>query len=324
MPVTVNITAKKSGVQETADGNATVTAAVQADIDGDWNPKATIIPDYHWDNTIGVQIFGIRITFADKVDPKIRDAIADIQGKLPGMLQDFKLKELVAKGWDKGFTSIQVNSAPDVWLRFSPKTVGYNGYQVADGMIRLSLMAGGDAETFIGTKPADPAKVPLPSLVKDLPSEGFEFNLPISIEYTALEAEAKKALKIGEKQVMDLPNFGKVEVKFTEVKAYQTSGNLLAIGLSMEADPPTSFLDTKGTIWLTGSVNIDNEAKRLSVDKLDVFGKTENDAVDLLVSIASIGPVNKALRDAVSRDYTKDYEKTLAEANKALKVQNQR
>ncbi|MER9124257.1 DUF4403 family protein [Mesorhizobium sp. M0959] len=326
VPIAVNVTVKGRGeigrhIQETANGNATVTAAVQADIDEDWNPKATVTPDYHWDKSIGVDVLGFRITFADKVDPKIKDALADLQGKLPGMLQDFKLKERVAKGWDKGFTAIKVNSAPDVWLRFAPKTVGYKGYEVADGVIRLSLMAGGDAETFVGAKPADPAKVPLPPLVKDLPAAGFEFNLPISLDYAALETEAEKALKVNEKQVMDVPNFGKVDVTFTDVKIYQTTGNLLAIGVSIAADPPTSFLDTKGTIWLTGSVKIDNDAKRLSIDKLDVFGKTDSDTVDLLVSIVSIAPVNKAVRDAVSRDYSKDYEKSITEANKALNMQ---
>ena len=326
MPVSVSITAKGRGVlgsqiSTTATGDATVTAAVKADIDENWNPTALVNANYRWDKLIGVNILGFRITFADKVDPEIKKALTDLQAKLPGMLKDFDLKDKVAKGWDQGFTTLQVSPSPEVWLRFSPKTVGYDGFKVVDGFIQTSLMAGGDVETFIGSKPSDPAKVPLPQLVKKLPAAGFEFNLPISLDYHTIETEAKKALKVGEVQTIAVPNLGKVDVTFNDIKIYQTEGDLLAIGLTMDAKPPASLLDTKGTIWLTGSVKVDNAAKRVSVEKLGVFGKTDNAAFDLLVSLVSIGPVNEAIRKAVSRDYSSDYQKAIMEANKALRRQ---
>ncbi|TIM78230.1 MAG: DUF4403 family protein [Mesorhizobium sp.] len=326
VPLSLSVTAKGRGeigknIQETATGSATVTATVTADIDESWNPVATVEPSYRWDNPIGVDILGFRITFADKVDPEIKKALDGLKGKLPGMLSSLDLKRKISKIWDQGFAPIQVNKSPDVWLRFAPTSIGYDGYNIADGSVKLSLLAGGQVETFAGGKPPDPAKTSLPPLLKKLPPPGFEFNLPVSLDYSLISAEAEKALKIGQVQELDVKDFGKVKTTFTDVDIYQTDGKLLAIGVSVIADPPSSIFDTTGTVWFTTDIAFDNNSKRVLVKKLDIYRNVDNSAVDLLLGVATIDLVNKALRDAVSVDFSKEYAQALKEASEAIRRQ---
>lgn len=327
IPVKVSVTAKGRGaigknIQETADGTATVAVTLKFDINENWEPNATVTAKHAWDKTIGIDILGFRITFADKVDPKIEEALQSLKGKIPEMLAKLNLKEQAANAWSKGFDTFRVKEMPDVWVRFSPEAIGYSGYNIVPGGdIQLSVMAKGKTETFVGEKPQDVRAQPLPKLARQLPNPGFEFYVPISVDYSVLEASVGKALKLGQAQTFDVPDLGKIEATFQKVQVYQTKDNAIAIGLTVVADPPTGFLDTSGTIWLTGKLDVDNGAKKLSVNKLDVYAETDNSTVDLLISLTRFGPVNEELRKAVSYNFNKEYEKGMVDANKLLRRQ---
>ncbi len=326
VPVSASITVKGRGeigkrISETATGSATVSAAIQADISEAWDPKVAVIPAFKWDNPIGVDVLGFRITFTNKVDPEIAKALNQLQAKLPELVQGLKLRENASKAWEQGFTTVQISQTPEAWMRFTPKAVGYSGYQVQDGAVRLSLLASADIETFLGQRPAEPEKSPLPPLVRNLPQAGFQVHLPITLEYEALKQEITRALKVGEMQILDVPKFGEVQVTVQDVDIYQATGNMLAVGIKIDANPPTSIIDTKGWIWLTGSVGVDNAAKRLTVSALNVYGKTDSDVVDLLTTIVQVGPVNSAIREALSKDFSKEYEKAIADGNALMKKQ---
>ncbi len=288
-------------------------------IDEHWTPTATVSSDYSWINKIGVDMLGQRITFSSKVDPKLKDAIEQFQRSIPAQIEAIGLKELLSKAWTKGFSAIQLSENPAAWLRFTPVSVGYSGYEVSDGAIRLSLMANGVTETFVGPKPSDPKPTPLPKLTRNLPPAGFQFYLPALANYNTLEEAARKALRIGEEQTFDVPNVGKVKVTFNDVTIYQTTNGALAIGVEMNADPPNEFFDTNGTIWLSAVPIIDNAKRIASVDDLRIATKTDNGAFNLLASILRLRVVNDRLKGAMRYDFNQKYAEALAKANSALK-----
>ena len=181
-------------------------------------------------------------------------------------------------------------------------------------------MAGGETQTFVGNKPSDPPVQPLPPLRRTLPDPGFTF-IPVSADYTALIDEAKRGLKVGETQTFEVPGKGVVKVVFKDVDIYQTTGKQLAIGVTLDAASQASVLNTRGTVWLTTSANIDNEGKRVKVEKLEVYSQSDNAPIDLLVSIIQLGPVNRAIREALEYDFSRNYDDMLKQANAALKRQ---
>lgn len=322
MPVNIDISAKDVGgiiKSETATGSADVRASATVDIDENWSPTAVVNADYSWNDRIGVNILGQRITFASRVDPKVREAIAKFQGNIPAQIEGLALKDRLAEAWARGFSAIQLSDNPPAWLRFTPGAIGYSGYEISDGAIRLSLMANGTAETFIGPKPDDPKATPLPKLVKDLPPAGFQFYLPVMANYSTLEVAAEKALRTGQVQTFDVPNVGNVKVTFKNVTIYQTTNGALAIGVEMTADPPNKFFDINGTVWVSAMPKIDNEKRVASIDELRIATRTDNEAFNLLASILRLQIVNNRLKAAMRYDFNQKYAEALAKANSALK-----
>jgi hypothetical protein len=327
MPVNMSVRVRGRGeigrhIQETADGAATVNVSAKFDVDENWSPTATVTPSYVWDKTIGIEVFGIRITFGDKVDPKIRDALGSLQAELPSLLAKLDLKAQVEKAWTQGFSVTQLSSNPDAWIRFSPETLGYGGYTVTPGGdLRLSVMVKGKTETFVGKRPEDASPQPLPNLQRELPEPGFEFYLPVSVAYAVLEDNIGKILKLGEEQAFNIPPVGEVKATFSKVQMYQTEDNAIAVGLTLTADPPTGLFDTSGTIWLTAEADVNNERKLLSVNQLGIYGETDSNASDILLSIARFGPIKDALQKAMSYDFSEEYDKGIADANRMLRRQ---
>lgn len=326
VPVNASVTAKGRGeigknFQQTAGADANLTANLNFDIDEDWQAKVDINIANHWDDPPHVWILGGKISFADKIDPKINDLIADLKKRLPKMLGDLKLKEKVQQQWTKGFEPIQVQGAPEIWLTFSPQKVGYSGFRIQDGALTAAFMLGGTVETHLGAKPRAQTPSPLPKLARDLPAPGFNFSLALSADYTALVNQAKRELKIGETQEFDVNNVGKVKVTFNDVTMYQTEGTALAVGLTLDVQPPHEILATKGTVWLVTKFGVDNEKLTIFPSNLTVYVKSNNVSVDLLTSLIGLSPINDALRKALTYDFSNQKQKLIEQVDASLNRQ---
>ncbi|MGQ3355241.1 MAG: DUF4403 family protein [Phreatobacter sp.] len=325
-PLHARITARGRGdigrhVQTTGTGSVDVVATVSAGIDANWRPQANLNVDYSWANRFGVDILGFRITFASKVDPAIREQIAGFTSRLPAYLETLQVRNRAEQGWQRAFFSRQVSSAPPISLRFTPEAIGYGGYTIQGRTLRSSILVRGAIETFLGSSPPAAAPTPLPALTTDMPPAGFNVALPISMPFPALIGEAKKALKIGEAFKVTLGAAGEVSARFSDVQIYQTTDRRLAIGLSVEADAANDQFDAKGMIWFIASARADNNARRIVVDHLEVYSKTDNMPLDLLVSLVQVDVINARIRKAFEFDYSKKYEELIGLANSHMPYQ---
>lgn len=323
LPVSANITVRGRGevgkhIQESANGSVTAAATVKAEIGGDWNPTATVDADYTWNDRIGVDVLGFRITFASKVDPKIREAIESFKAKIPALLAKVDVRAMAERGWRAAHAVVQVGSAPDIWLRIAPRSVGFDGLRIEGRNLTTNIMLTGDAATFVGERPAAAEPLPLPALQKSLPGPGFAFSVPVTVDFPALAALAEKALKVGTRRDIEVPKVGKVAVTFRTVTVHQTAARRLAVGVTLDADAPSALFDTRGTIWLTAAVTFDNQRKRVSLAEFDIFSSTDNAPVDLLAAILRTDPVNAILRESLEYDFTALHAAALAKAGKAM------
>jgi hypothetical protein len=326
VPVNVSITAKGRGeigknIQQTAGADANLTATLEVDIDEDWQPKVKISISNRWDDPPHVWIFGGKISFADKVDPKIDEIIADLRKRLHDMLADLKLREEVQEQWNKIFEPIGLQESPGVWLSFSPQSVGYGGYEIKNGALNMTFMVMGTVNTHLGSKPKPQTPSPLPKLLRELPTPGFDFSLALSADYSAVADQIQRALKVGNSQEFDVTGLGKIKVTFKDVSIYQSVDKALAIGLTLDAQPPNSFFATKGTVWLLSQFEVDNDRKLLTPTKLTVYSKTNNAPVDLLVSLVELAPINNALRGALTYDFSEKYQQLMRLATDSLNRQ---
>jgi hypothetical protein len=296
-------------------------ATLSFDINENWEPTASVNPTYNWIDPPHTWILGFKITFADKIDPRIRDLISQFQQNMPSLMQTLKLREMATKYWHSAFTTMQVNQNPPVWVHLYPESVGYGGYTVAGGALNLTFMAGGKVATSVGEKPTDPGPTPLPKLQKNLPPPGFSFSVPISADYKSLHDQLASALKFGHAQTFSVQDYGQVKVTVSDVTLYQTTDESLAVGINLEAVPQVSFAQAKGTVWLTSKINVDNAKHVISPSNFVIYGRNGNVPLDLIVSVIQHTPLRDLAINALTYDYSSQYDKMLAGINGAIRRQ---
>lgn len=306
-------------IRETGDGALDATVGMAVDIAPDWTPQVTVNPGYRWTDAFGITVFGIRITFASKINPKIDEQLQRLKDNLPGIVAQLGLRQKAEEGWKKGFTVVPVSETPPVWVRFTPQEIGFPGYAIEGRFLNAQIAVAGITETFLGPKPPELAPTPLPPLKKDMQPGGFDVFVPVSADYAALADAAKKELNVGQERIVKVDALGDVRVIVNDVTLHQTTGRKLAIGVNLSAKPPQAFLSTKGTVWLIADIAIDNAARRIVVKSLDLYSQTDNAPVDLLASLVRVEALNKAIRDALTYNFGRDYEKALADSSKLLK-----
>ena len=323
MPVNAVISARNVGgviKSETANGSATVRATVKMDIDRNWSPVAKVDIDYAWREPPGIDFLGQRIKFASKADAKLAGVIAGLERDLSREISRVHTKALVAGAWNQGFTSILLNrEKPPAWMRITPQQLGFGGYRVNGRRLEMTLAARTITETFIGDRPADPEKIPLPPPAKISGERGLNFYIPVVADYAQLEPVIERALVKLARKGISLEGIGPVNVKFGKVTVYATEGGKLAVGIRANADVINSPLaGTNGEIWLSATPYNQADSQIVKVRDLQIAGRTDREAVNLLASVFMDDEVLAEISNALTQDFKKDFDKVIAAATKAI------
>ena len=323
MPVNAVISARDVGgviKKETATGSAIVRATVKMDINRNWSPVAKVDIDYNWRQPPGIEFLGQRINFASKADAKLAGVIAGLERDLSREISRVHTRALVAGAWDQGFTTILLNrEKPPAWMRITPQQLGFGGYRVNGRQLELTLAARTITETFIGDRPADPEKIALPPPAKISGERGLNFYIPVVADYAQLEPVIERALVKLARKGISLDGIGPVNVKFGKVTVYATEGGKLAVGIVASADVIASPLAaTNGEIWLSATPYNEANSQIVKVRDLKIAGRTDREAVNLLGSLFLDDEVLAEIRNALTQDFKKDFDKVIAAATKAI------
>ena len=323
MPVAATVSAREVAkvLNETATAAAIVTARVRLVSIGDWQPVAKADISYVWTKEPGVDFLGKRLTFASKADPVLAKLLAKIEAELPKRIAGLHPRERLADAWTKGFTAISINAKnPPVWMRVTPRQMQFRGYDIARGKLTLNLGLLADIETFVGPRPDNPAPTPLPppAVAAIAPASGFHFHAPVVADYAELEPVLAKALGKLARKPMTLPGIGAVDPEFGEVTMYATTGSRLAIGLKMRVATPGKWIDARGTVWATGQPYNEPGSKVVRVRDLRIEGEANSPSFRLLLAVARSPAVTNTLSEALSQNFTNDFDKLMVKAGAAI------
>ncbi len=322
MPVEATVSAKHIGgiiKSETATGSGEVHASVRLDVSKQWEPRAKILIDYDWIQKPGVVVLGHRFTFAHKADEKLAKVISRLEQDIPKHLVALHPRAKIEQAWQSAFTTILVNRAnPPVWMRITPQHLSYGGYRVTRDRLLLNVGLTANVETFVGDRPSDPAKAPLPPATTPRKSDGFHLRVPVVAAYIQIQPVLDKALMKLSARPITVPEIGEIRVKFGKSTIYATTNGRLAIGLDVSAKTSRWPIATKGTVWLTGLAYNEPDSQRIMVKDLTVQGTSNDRTGRLLLAIAQSAEIQDALSRAVSHDFANDLDKLTTKIRAAL------
>lgn len=328
MPVNATVSARDIGGilrGKTATGAAVVRADARFEVDRNWHPRARVNIAYDWTNPPGINFVGQRINFASRADRELAGVIAGLERDLQAEIAKAQVRPIIAGAWKDAFTVIELNRKnPPAWMRVTPIGFASAGYDISGRNLRLNIAANAFTETFVGSEAPKPEKpTPLPPQIAVPKDSGLRFHIPVVADYRELEPVVLRALRRLNDKGIEIEGVGKVEADFQEVTVFATDEGRLAVGVKATVALDGQRLGTrwgkaKGTVWLTGVPISEPDSQLIRVRDVEIFGATDRVATNLLLTVANSPSVREAIASSLTEDFTKDYEKVLTAARKAV------
>lgn len=328
MPVRATISARDIGgilKGETATGAAVVRASVRFGLAANWHPQARVAISYDWTNPPGIDFVGQRIQFVDRADRELAGVIAGLERDLQAEMAKAQVRPILAGAWKEAFTVIELNRAkPPAWMRITPVGLAFAGYHVEGRNLQLRVAAEVFAETFVGADaPEAQTPRPLPQQIPVPKTSGLRFHIPVVADYRELEPVVLRALRKLNDKGIRIKDVGHVNADFKSVTVFATDEGRIAVGVDAVVEPVGQRLGTrwgkaKGQVWLTGAPITEPNSQIVRFRDVEIFGGTDRVATNLLLAMANSEAVRQEIAASLTQNVTKDYERVLAAAQKAI------
>ena len=307
--------------RETATADATVKARVNVKLASDWTPHGKVDLACKWTSPPRMEFLGQTIDLSEQADQKLKGVVADLERSLPAELGRLGVREQVQRAWNAAFTSIALNrSHPPVWMRVSPRSLQYGGYEVTGNRLVLKLGVRAITETYVGDRPADPPRTPLPPVTPLAAEPGRTvFFIPVLADYRQLEPVLMKALTKRSARPFDVPGVGPVYARFNKVTAYGTSNGHIAVGLNFSAsDQANTIGKARATVWLTAKPINQPNSRRVTFTQFAVTGSTDRIGGNLVIELANTPGLSDTIALALTQNFERDYDKLMAKIDRAV------
>lgn len=308
--------------RKTATGAMKVTMRARLSLSPNWQPSAKVDVDYAWGTKIGVDVLGERLEFSSRVDPKIRKIARQIERRLPQLIRGLSARKKAEQIWAEGFASARAKSDPEIWVRFTPKEIGYAGYSIRGRRLVVNLAARAQTETLFGPRPEDPEVTPLPNLMATLPPQGINVRVPFHVPYSVFRKPVEQALNLGKFQKVQLEDGSEAEARFNDVEIFATDGGRIAIGIGVTIKEPVSWIgDVEGKLWIIAKPRLDLANKIIGISNLSIISRTNSRLFNAIVGAVSKDEIDREMIEKIRYDFSKDYDNGLQKADDWLKAE---
>lgn len=293
---------------ETATGAAMAHARVRIDLTPDWRTQGKARVTYGWTKAPGIDFLGRRITFTDQADAKLKPVVAGVEREVNREIAKIDIRKQAAEVWRQSFTSLELNHEnPPVWMRVTPQRILYGGYRVDGRRINLNLGLEAVTETFVSSRPADPAPTPLPRLVRQIPKPHLDVRVPVIADYAQLQPVVDRALAKRSLRPFELPKVGAMMVKFGKSTIYGAEGGRIAVGVDVDAKLEMRWGEpTRGRIWMTAVPANKPGSAEVHFTDLVINGDTDGVGGDLLILLGRSEGFAPLIAEALTQNFTRD------------------
>jgi hypothetical protein len=324
MPIHAVVSAMDIGgilKRETATAHARVRAIARIEVAQDWSLRGKVNIVYDWTEEPTIDFLGQEIKLTSQADEKLKSVVTRLERTLPRELAKLHLRDKVETIWSQAFTSLQLNRTnPPVWMRITPQALQFGGYSVAGSALLVRLGMTATTETFVGNRPANPPRAPLPAPAR-LTSEVGKLMLyiPVIADYAQLEPVVQRALVKRSARPFEVPAIGPVDARFGKVMIYGTTGGRIAVGVRFTAtDRANRIGKSTGTVWLTGLPVNPPGTRKVGFADVQVRGVTDRTGTKLLLRLANTASMSQTIGDALSQNFDEDYTELLGKVRRAI------
>ncbi|MDQ7954774.1 MAG: DUF4403 family protein [Pseudomonadota bacterium] len=288
------------------DAAANVEIVLTPTMGSDWCPSIGVAPSYNWTKNPRVEIVSkVNVDVSGQVNKVLDSKLPQIAQAVQQSINCAQFKSQLAAVYGNKTFPIEITPGQKMYLNVEPLDFAFSGFNVDTQAIRLAAML--TAKVELSGKPTTPSVLPLPSL-KTIGVEApprTSIAVPLRAPFALLQTEAQK-LASGKTFKANAAG-SEVMATLKNVEIYPTSGGKVAVGIDFDAKLPGKLLDTKGIVFVVGTLVAEGPTGVRLKDP--TFTRIlDNDAWNLLSVLFESqirGELDKSLRYSFAGDVTK-------------------
>lgn len=278
-------------------GSGKVSARVCPTLSTDWQLGATIQPSFSWIEgayvDVGTPIGSFKIGVSERVEPKVREQLGGIAGKISDALAKLPLKDKLGDAWGSVQKPIllakkptvppaaNAKPVPEVYLVLEPTTIGLGPLQTQGAEIVATPIVSSYVKLQLGKPDSTslPEPKPLPKNAGPIAPQGVNASVLAVVPYDEANKAAEKALR---ESPIDIGDKKLVSIKSLEMFP---DGERVMVKVGFAARLGwLPFDDTTGYLYLRGIPRYSNTDRIVSIENLGFDIDTDN----LLVKSAEL------------------------------------
>lgn len=223
---------------------------VDVAIDDTWCPQTDVSLSFEWASEPRVEIVdGVWVDISANVTTALEERLSELEDLVAGVL-DCSLRESVARIYKVWSFPLDLPGT-SLHLNVSPQDLSLTRLGIEES--RLSLGGSLDAELEISSRAVSARPLPLPSPGRLEYEPTLNLELPVIADYESVQKALGEAI-VGREFRIASPT-GPAALRVEKLEVYP-SGRKLALELHVTIDLPDNWLDTRGTVYVTGSPRI--------------------------------------------------------------------
>ena len=235
------------------DAAANVEIVLTPTIGSDWCPSIGVAPTYNWTKNPRVEIVSkVNVDVSGQVNKVLDSKIPQIVQAVQQSINCAQFKLQLAAIYGKQTFPIEITPGQKMHVNVEPLDFAFSGFNVDTQAIRLAAMLTAKVE-LSGTS-STPSALPLPPLKRisvETPPR-ISIAVPLRAPFALLQTEAQKLA--GGKTFKSNTAGGEVRATLKNVEIYPTTGGKVALGIDFDAKLPGKLLDTKGIVFVVGTL----------------------------------------------------------------------
>jgi hypothetical protein len=286
-----------------------IHADVSPTLSDDWCPTLETAIDYNWTKNPRVEIVGgVWVDVKGAVEKPIRDKIPELQDKIRNAVNCADFKKQIEASYGTRSVPVDVPGVGKINVNIEPSDIAFSGLNVTSDAVSAAALLTTKVE--LSQSPIEAKLLPLPPLKKiDPVAPLMTISVPLRAEYQTITGAMTGAVA-GKTFEQDTPA-GKVSVKVNGAEVYPSNGHLV-VGLDITADLPSSWLDTKGKVYLIAKPNVVDGTKIVLSDI--AFSQVLDNDFWKVASVVFQGPILAELNKHAEYDLSGE----IAKAKDAL------